>query len=189
MMGTQFSSFTLESIFQSFDWIWQSYYKETGLLILGLDSAGKTAILYSMQLGEAINYTVPTIGFNVEEVEIANVKIQMFDIGGQDAIRALWPHYYQQCHGIVFVVDSNDHERFQLARDELHATMSHIDNVGKPLVVLANKQDLPYATSKEKLTTALNLDTISSSEWYIIECSATTNQQARIGFEWLANHV
>jgi len=41
--------------------------KETRILMLGLDGAGKTTILYKLKLGENIS-TVPTIGFNVEQV-------------------------------------------------------------------------------------------------------------------------
>ena len=188
-MGAALSSKSFESIFESFDWIWKSFHQETAILILGLDSAGKTAILYSLQLGEAISYTIPTVGFNVEEIEIENLSIKMWDIGGQDKIRALWPHYYQQSHGIVFVVDSNDIDRFDQARDELHAIISHKDNVGKPLLVLANKQDLPNAAGKDVLTQRLHLNSIKSSDWFIIECSATRNQRARMGFEWLSQQL
>ena len=142
-----------------------------------------------MQLGEHIEYTVPTIGFNVEEIEVGKLKIKMFDLGGQDRIRSLWPHYYQQSSGIVFVVDSNDTDRFQQARDELHAVISHKDNVGKPLVILANKQDLPYACRKDEIIKQLELNSIKSCEWHIVECCAIQNQKARLGFEWLANHM
>jgi small GTP-binding protein len=188
-MGADFSTSYLGKFFEGLDYIWKSFNRDQSLLILGLDAAGKTAILYSMQLGEHIEYTVPTIGFNVEEIEVANLKIKMFDIGGQDKIRSLWPHYYQQSSGIVFVVDSNDKDRFEQAKQELHAVISHKDNVGKPLVVLANKQDLPYACGKDEMIQHLALDAIKTSNWYIVECCAVQNQKARIGFEWLANNM
>ena len=188
-MGEVFSQLNTESIFASFDWIWKSFHRESSILILGLDNAGKTAILYSLQLGEAITYTIPTIGFNVEEVEMENLKIKMWDIGGQDKIRALWPHYFQQTSGIVFVVDSNDHDRFPLAKQELHTLISHKDNVGKPVLILANKQDLPNAANKEAMVLALELSSIKTSEWFVIECSATNNQRARLGFEWMASNI
>ena len=188
-MGGTLSAKTFESVFGSFDWIWKSFHQETAILILGLDAAGKTALLYSLQLGEEISYTIPTIGFNIEEIQIGKLTIKMWDLGGQDKIRALWPHYYQQTHGIVFVVDSNDSDRFEQACSELHAVISHKDNVGKPLVVLCNKQDLPMAASKETIIEQLKLNSIKSSEWFAIECSATKNQKARIGLEWLAEKI
>jgi small GTP-binding protein len=188
-MGEIFSQLNAESIFGPFDWIWKSFHRDSSILILGLDNAGKTAILYSLQLGEVINYTVPTIGFNVEEVQIDNLSIKMWDIGGQDKIRALWPHYFQQSSGIVFVVDSNDQDRLPHAKIELHTLISHKDNVGNPFLILANKQDLPNAIDKETLVRELQLETVTTSKWYVVECSATKNQRARLGFEWLASNI
>jgi small GTP-binding protein len=63
------------------------------ILMLGLDAAGKTTILYKFKLGEVVS-SVPTIGFNVETVEYKNVKFTVWDVGGQDKIRLLWRHYY-----------------------------------------------------------------------------------------------
>ena len=41
--------------------------KEKRLLMVGLDAAGKSTILYKLKLGEVVN-VIPTIGFNVETV-------------------------------------------------------------------------------------------------------------------------
>lgn len=41
--------------------------KEMRILMVGLDAAGKTTILYKLKLGEVVS-SVPTIGFNVENV-------------------------------------------------------------------------------------------------------------------------
>ena len=67
--------------------------KEMRILMLGLDAAGKTTILYKLKLGEVVS-SVPTIGFNVETVEYKNIKFTVWDVGGQDKIRQLWRHYY-----------------------------------------------------------------------------------------------
>ncbi|RNE98217.1 ADP-ribosylation factor 1, partial [Trypanosoma rangeli] len=84
--------------------------QEVRILMVGLDAAGKTTILYKLKLGEIVT-TIPTIGFNVETVEYKNLKFTMWDVGGQDVLRPLWRHYYQNTNGIIFVVDSNDRER------------------------------------------------------------------------------
>ena len=60
--------------------------KEMRILMLGLDAAGKTTILYKLKLGEVIS-SVPTIGFNVETVEYKNIKFEIWDVGGHDKIR------------------------------------------------------------------------------------------------------
>ena len=68
--------------------------QEAGVLMIGLDAAGKTTILYKLKLGEVVT-TIPTIGFNVETLEYKNLKFTVFDVGGQDKIRPLWKHYYE----------------------------------------------------------------------------------------------
>lgn len=89
-----------------------------GLSAVGLDAAGKTTILYKLKLGEIVT-TIPTIGFNVETVEYKNICFTVWDVGGQDKIRPLWRHYFQNTQGLIFVVDSNDRERIVEAEKEL----------------------------------------------------------------------
>merc|ERR1711865_370646 len=81
--------------------------KEMRILMVGLDAAGKTTVLYKLKLGEVVT-TIPTIGFNVETVEYKNINFTVWDVGGQDKIRKLWRHYYLNTQGLIFVVDSND---------------------------------------------------------------------------------
>merc|ERR1711985_164409 len=92
--------------------------KEMRILMVGLDAAGKTTILYKLKLGEVVT-TIPTIGFNVETVEYKNISFTVWDVGGQDKIRKLWRHYYRNTQGLIFVIDSNDRERIEVAREEL----------------------------------------------------------------------
>merc|ERR1719258_961712 len=92
--------------------------KDCRILMVGLDAAGKTTILYKLKLGEVVT-TIPTIVFNVETVEYKNINFTVWDIGGQDRIRLLWRHYYQGKQGVIFVVDSNDRDRMEDAREEL----------------------------------------------------------------------
>lgn len=176
-------------VLSQMQWLWDSFRRETAVLILGLDNAGKTATLYALHLGEPMPYTVPTLGFNVEAVKVGNLDIKMWDLGGQDTYRALWHHYFDQTDGIAFVVDSSDRERFEQVREELHALMSHKELVGKPFLILANKQDLPLAVKKKELISLLQLDAVKSSEWHVIECSATNNTRAKIGFQWLGDQL
>lgn len=81
--------------------------REMRILMVGLDAAGKTTILYKLKLGEIVT-TIPTIGFNVETVEYKNISFTVWDVGGQDKIRPLWRHYFTNTDGLIFVVDSND---------------------------------------------------------------------------------
>ena len=116
--------------------------KEMRLLMLGLDAAGKTTILYKLKLGQDVT-TIPTVGFNVETVTYKNVKFNVWDVGGQDKIRPLWRHYFQNTQGIIFVVDSNDRDRIVEAREELQRMLNEDELRDAILLVFANKQDLP----------------------------------------------
>ena len=86
--------------------------KEMRILMVGLDAAGKTTILYKLKLGEVVT-TIPTIGFNVETVEYKNISFTVWDVGGQQSIRQLWKHYYANTDAIIYVIDSNDNKRIK----------------------------------------------------------------------------
>ncbi len=89
-------------------------------------------------------HTIPTIGFNVETVEpCKGVTFTVWDVGGQTKIRRLWEHYYQNTEGLVFVVDAADRSRLEEAREELFGVLESDMMRGVPVVVLANKQDMP----------------------------------------------
>merc|ERR1711995_76193 len=125
--------------------------KEMRILMVGLDAAGKTTILYKLKLGEIVT-TIPTIGFNVETVEYKNISFTVWDVGGQDKIRPLWRHYYQNTQGVIFVVDSNDRDRVGEARDELHRMLNEDELTRAPVLVLANKQDMPNAMNEYEVS-------------------------------------
>ncbi|XP_015217744.2 uncharacterized protein [Lepisosteus oculatus] len=146
------------------------------ILLLGLDGAGKTTVLYKLKLNEAV-CTIPTIGFNVEPVEpVRGVSFTVWDAGGQQQIRALWRHYYRGAQGLLFVVDSVDGPRLAEAREELEAILAHAEMSGVPFVVLANKQDLPGARGPARLADALGLDKRSGQDWHVQACCATSGE-------------
>lgn len=83
----------------------------------------------------------------------------MWDVGGQDKIRPLWRHYFQNTQGIIFVVDSNDRDRVTEAREELQRMLNEDELRDALLLVFANKQDLPvrfgYYVTPHKLSVIL----------------------------------
>ncbi len=83
-------------------------------------------------------------GFNVETVEYKNISFTVWDVGGQDKIRPLWRHYFQNTQGLIFVVDSNDRERVGEARDELHRMLQEDELRDAVLLIFANKQVKKY---------------------------------------------
>ena len=162
--------------------------KEMRILMVGLDAAGKTTILYKLKLGEVVN-TIPTIGFNVETVEYKNLKFTVWDVGGQDKLRPLWRHYFQNTNGVIFVVDSNDKDRVAQARDELAKMLSEDELRDAVLLVYANKQDLPNAMSTAEVTDKLGLHSLRQRNWFIQGCCATSGEGLYEGLDWLATNV
>ncbi|ETO31044.1 hypothetical protein RFI_06077 [Reticulomyxa filosa] len=123
--------------------------QEVRILILGLDGAGKTTIVYKLVSPDEVVSTqlVPTIGFNVETVEYKNIKLQVWDLGGQTNIRPYWRCYYPNTNAIIFVVDSADTKRLKIARKEFTKLLEEEELQNAAILVFANKQDLPNALS------------------------------------------
>ncbi|CAD6337201.1 unnamed protein product [Miscanthus lutarioriparius] len=120
--------------------------KEVKVAMLGLDAAGKTTILHRLHVGEVLS-TVPTIGFNVEKV---NVAFTVWDVGGQDKLRPLWRHYLSNSDALIYVVDSTDRDRIGVAREEFQAIVKDPLILSSILLVLANKQDMVIISDSSK---------------------------------------
>ncbi|CAF1068658.1 unnamed protein product [Rotaria socialis] len=162
--------------------------KQMRILMVGLDAAGKTTILYKLKLGEIVT-TIPTIGFNVETVEYKNISFTVWDVGGQDKIRPLWRHYFQNTQGLIFVVDSNDRERIGEAREELQRMLSEDELREAIILIFANKQDLPNAMNAAEITDKLGLHSLRNRNWYIQAACATSGDGLYEGLDWLSNQL
>lgn len=158
--------------------------------MLGLDSAGKTTALYRLKFDQYLN-TVPTIGFNTEKVKVKSGQIKgvtfvVWDIGGQDKLRPLWRSYSRGTDGIVFVVDSVDEERMEEAKMELIRLIKQPDKIGTPILVYANKQDLPGAKDPNEVARILGLTELPAiQEWYVQPACAVIGEGLDIGLEKL----
>jgi small GTP-binding protein len=98
--------------------------KEHKVIIVGLDNAGKTTILYQLLTGEVV-HTSPTIGSNVEEIVWRNIHFLMWDIGGQESLRTSWSSYYQATDFVIIVIDSTDRKRLSIIREQMYKMLAH----------------------------------------------------------------
>ncbi|CAI0376553.1 unnamed protein product [Linum tenue] len=142
--------------------------KEARILVLGLDNAGKTTILYRLQMGEVVS-TIPTIGFNVETVQYNNIKFQVWDLA------------------VIYVVDSSDTDRIGIAKEEFHAILEEEELKGAIVLIFANKQDLPGALDDAAVTEALELHKIKNRQWSIFKTCAVKGEGLYEGLDWLSN--
>uniref|UniRef100_A0A2K6S5X8 ADP-ribosylation factor n=1 Tax=Saimiri boliviensis boliviensis TaxID=39432 RepID=A0A2K6S5X8_SAIBB len=145
------------------------------ILMVGLDAARKTMILYKIKLGEIVT-TIPTIGFNTETVKYKNMSFTVWDVGGQDKIRPLWHHYFQNTQGLIFVVDINDRGCMNEAHEELMRMLAEDKLQDAVLLVFANKQDLPNAMNAAEITDKLGLHFLHHRNWYI-QATCTTSSK------------
>ena len=167
--------------------------KNVRILMIGLDNSGKTSILYQLKIGDLVN-TTPTIGFNLETIKYKCLNISIWDIGGnsiiyENKVRQLWKHYYQNTDGIIFVIDSNDKERFEQAKEALSLLISNDELKNVPLLVLANKQDLHMAYLPNKIIEILDMGKLKENKWLVQGTSAINGKGIKEGFDWLRNEL
>lgn len=155
-------------------------------LMLGLDAAGKTTILYKLKLGEIVT-TIPTIGFNVETVAYKAVVFTVWDLGGRDKIGPIWRNFFQGANALIYVVDSNDRDRLDDARSELEQMLREPELEGLPVLVFANKQDLPNAMSVAEVSDRLGLLAIRERDWFVQASCAGSGDGLYEGLDWLGH--
>jgi len=124
---------------------------ELRILLLGLDNAGKTSVMKKLS-DEDITQIMPTQGFNVKSIKSADFKLNVWDIGGQKAIRPYWKHYFDNTDALVFVIDSADVKRIEDAGRELASLLDEEKLSGVPVLIFANKQDLTHAMTAEEVS-------------------------------------
>lgn len=156
------------------------------ILMLGLDAAGKTTTLYKLKLNEVVT-TIPTIGFNIETVTHKKMNLTVWDVGGQDKIRPLWKHYFQNTDALIFIIDSCDHERFEEAREELYKiyTDDNLRATLKAILIFANKMDLPQSNDVKTIINVLHLQNIRTIPWHVQATNAVSGQGLYEGLDTL----
>eukprot|EP01083_Nonionella_stella_P001488 4295_1 len=174
-------------------------------VMMGMENSGKTTMLYKIKLNEVVT-TIPTIGFGVEMMEWKNLSIHVIDVGGDDKIRPLWRHLFENTQAVIWVIDSTDKhkiececidETHQTTTSELHETMNEDLLQDVVLLVFANKYDLTHTMELVEIVDKLKLDTIrqrwcvyaSSSLSSNKEDSNTYQKGIYEGLKWLSNTV
>lgn len=113
--------------------------------------------------------TQPTIGSNVEEVTQENVKLQVWDLGGQENLRSAWDSYYSGTDGVIYVVDSADDSNALVSQLEFFNLILHPELKNVPILVFANKADLKGARTMADISESFKLHDIKEHEWHIQE--------------------
>lgn len=157
------------------------------ILMLGLDNAGKSTLLYKLKHDANVT-TVPTIGFNVEMMDAVknrrNIALTVWDVGGQKGMREHWKSFHHDAAAVVFVVDSSDLERLEEARHELENTLRSEQLRGRPLMLIANKQDVSGSLTVTEITDRFHLKKLCPGRaWFVQPCSASTGYGVEEAFK------
>ncbi len=127
--------------------------------------------------------------FNTEEVVHQNVKFQVWDLAGQTGIRPYWKSYYQGSNGVIFVIDSTDRERLKTVAEEFNSLLEEEELKCSPIMIFANKQDLPDPMTPEEVSEILKLGKIKERDWAIFKTSAKTGEGLDEALNWLVKTV
>ena len=161
------------------------------VVMLGLDKSGKTAILYRSKWKDWKERIVPTPVFNVETVRPSkDLRFKIWDVSGKEQIRPLWKAYVRHADAIIFVVDSANEQRIDEAKEELFNLVNCAQINGAPILVFANKQDLPNASAPMEVTRKLSLHDLNSRHlWYLQPSSAVCGDGIVDGLRVLSDMI
>lgn len=117
--------------------------KETNILFLGIDNAGKTTLLLRLKT-DTIHTVAPTQSVREETLQIGNMKVTINDLGGHETARLGWSTYFIQSDGIIFMVDITDVDRYHIVAETYAQLLYAMEKSGRktlPVAVLFNKTD------------------------------------------------
>ncbi|KAF6206742.1 hypothetical protein GE061_017978 [Apolygus lucorum] len=168
------------------------------ILILGLDNAGKTTYLEAAKTKITKNYKrmnpskiTTTVGLNIGKIDIAGVRLNFWDLGGQEELQSLWDKYYAECHAIIYIVDSNDRERIPESKETFDKMISSEHLSGVPLLLLANKQDIPECMGVREVKPIFNKNAhlIGRRDCMVMAVSALNGDGVDEGIRWLVDCI
>ncbi|XP_040514687.1 ADP-ribosylation factor-like protein 13B isoform X1 [Gallus gallus] len=176
---------------------WQEPVRKVTLIMVGLDNAGKTATVRGIQ-GESPEDVAPTVGFSKIDLKQGRFEVTIFDLGGGKRIRNIWRNYYAESYGVIFVVDSSDIERMEETKEAMTEVLNSPKISGKPVLVLANKQDREGALSEADVIETLSLEKLVNEHKCLCQiepCSAVMGYGKKIdksikkGLYWLLHII
>eukprot|EP01089_Gocevia_fonbrunei_P007818 TRINITY_DN1911_c0_g1_i2.p1 TRINITY_DN1911_c0_g1~~TRINITY_DN1911_c0_g1_i2.p1 ORF type:complete len:173 (-),score=34.16 TRINITY_DN1911_c0_g1_i2:52-570(-) len=161
--------------------VFQAKKRESTILMVGLDATGKSTLLFGLKYGEQLT-TIPNLCN--ETFPYRNIHFTIWDAGAQFI---LWKHFYRHTQAVIFVIDSIDRERIGEASKLVQKMLSENELKDAPLLILANKQDLPNAMNVAEVTDKLGMDSTGNRKWYIQPCCAKSGDGLFAGLDWLAH--
>ncbi|XP_074668367.1 ADP-ribosylation factor-like protein 13B isoform X2 [Strix aluco] len=176
---------------------WQEPVRKVTLIMVGLDNAGKTATVRGIQ-GESPEDVAPTVGFSKIDLKQGRFEVTIFDLGGGKRIRNIWRNYYAESYGVIFVVDSSDIARMEETKQAMIEVLNSPKISGKPVLVLANKQDREGALSEADVIESLSLEKLVNEHKCLCQiepcsaimgCGKKIDKSIKKGLYWLLHII
>ncbi|NWX19734.1 AR13B protein, partial [Aegotheles bennettii] len=171
--------------------------RKVTLIMVGLDNAGKTATVRGIQ-GESPEDVAPTVGFSKIDLKQGRFEVTIFDLGGGKRIRSIWRNYYAESYGVIFVVDSSDIARMEETKQTMIEVLNSPKISGKPVLVLANKQDREGALSEADVIESLSLEKLVNEHKCLCQiepcsavmgCGKKIDKSIKKGLYWLLHII
>jgi small GTP-binding protein len=122
-----------------------SFYK---VVLFGTQFSGKTSVFQRIKSNEFF-FKHPTIGFNIENININNTNLTIYDFGGHEKMKKLWENYLENIDLVILVIDSTDKESFIQLENIYEMLNKFIPHVY--ILLLINKIDLKESLENEAI--------------------------------------
>jgi ADP-ribosylation factor-like protein 13B len=171
------------------------------IAVVGSGGGGKTSLLNLLQ-GDPGKKTRPTNGFSPISMSMSmdniDVTVRFYDLGGGEKIRSIWDQYYHDVHCVMYVFDgASDQSSFTSSVELFHNTVNSTCLAGKPILIVANKQDIAGCVNAEAVRAAIGQP---SAEYRCVGSSAlvtaedgsvlpANSDELEKGVEWLLQTV
>lgn len=174
----------LVSYLKSFLNYFNFFKRQSNIVLLGLDNAGKTTLLRRLKDDRMIIHD-PTIYAHSEQIQLGNTQFKIVDVGGHKSMRKIWKNYYLNVDAIIFIVDSTDHKRLMEAKIELRNVIDNITS-NLPILLLGNKIDVKEAVGECEFLDKLDIkNEKNQGRLGVFMCSVAKRIGYKEGFEWL----
>lgn len=169
--------------------------KSYRVVMLGIDNAGKTTILYNLKNPTSLT-NIPDVYNNVvynhESIPYTTLYgssiLHLWDVGGKPGMRPLWKNYIEGMNAIIYVIDASDHARLEETREELYVLMkSGVLSNNTVMLIYANKVDYRGCMKSQDIIKRLELEKFSGVQWHVQESVGMTGQGLYQGLDWLLN--
>lgn len=197
--------------------IWRILFRkeEFQVVLLGLDNAGKTTFLEQAKTqftpgysGVNLTRITSTVGLNIGRLNTAGVRVNFWDLGGQNELQCLWDKYYSESHAVIYIVDSDDPGRMEDSKAAYDKMIINDALKGVPVLLVANKMDSPTALSLARIKEifqsehAIPVSSASQSpqqlrrsdshalrDWHATAVSALKGDGVTESINWIVNAV